>query len=76
MHGLRDAEKNHRDWAEVGVGMAGLKNSDTASESEGRASVALYPYRVPSRFFGTRDLPYMNAGIRDWKYAQDAGYRK
>ena len=27
MHGLRDAEKNHRDWAEIGVGMTGLKNS-------------------------------------------------
>ena len=27
MHGLRDAEKNHRDWAEIGFGMTGLKNS-------------------------------------------------
>ena len=60
MHWLRDAEKNHREsW----VRDDGIKELYTASQSEGRARVALYPYRVPSRFFGTRDLPYINAGF-------------
>lgn len=34
--------------------------------------------KVPSRFFGMRDLPYLEAGIRDFKailWGQDSGLK-